>query len=179
MVICCIICIYQRDMKSMVAYSSIVHMRFLLIILVLIAMGGKRASLMMMLSHGYISVALFFLVGEVTHYLQTRLVYYFNRLLVSNYLICIIFSVFFLMNCGLPLSLSFFSELFGIVCILIIVKLSLCLLFFYFLISFYYSLYPIIFFILGKGYVYIGGFVLFSLIPLVVVVFNLLIFILI
>jgi NADH:ubiquinone oxidoreductase subunit 4 (subunit M) len=94
-IVCSLVCMFQRDVKSIIAYSSVVHIRFLLITMLMFSGFRKNSGLIIILRHGYTSVVLFFLVGEVVHYLQVRIVYYFNSVFVSNYLLRIVLSFFF------------------------------------------------------------------------------------
>ena len=53
----------QTDLKAMVAYSSISHMGFVLIGLAGVGIAGFTGAVMQMVAHGFVSAALFFLVG--------------------------------------------------------------------------------------------------------------------
>jgi NADH:ubiquinone oxidoreductase subunit 4 (subunit M) len=139
---------------------------------------GKNSGLIMIISHGYVSVIIFYLVGEIVHFLGVRIVYYFHRLFFSNYLVSVILAIIILINRGLPLSLSFFSELFGIFSSMLFIKWSILLLFLYFILSFYYSLYIVIFIFLGKGYLKVNIFVGFFLLPYLLIGFNVFFYIL-
>jgi NADH:ubiquinone oxidoreductase subunit 4 (subunit M) len=94
MLVCRLVCIFQRDSKSLVAYSSIVHMRFLFLMLLFFSLIRKAAAVLMMLAHGYISVVIFYLVGEFFHINMTRLIYYCNRIFRRRIFICLTFSLF-------------------------------------------------------------------------------------
>ena len=45
-------CMFQSDAKALAAYSSITHIRFVLMALVFIIMSGKTGGVILMLAHG-------------------------------------------------------------------------------------------------------------------------------
>ena len=149
-IFCSFICIVQSASKSLVAYSSIVHMGFLLLIFLVSSILTKNASLIIMVSHGFVSTSIFFYVGEFYHSSFTRTLYFLGGFIISNFLFCYFFSFFILLNRGMPPSLSFLSEFVGVVS-----SLNSCFLFiipilFYFLFSFYYCGFLLINIFLGK-----------------------------
>jgi len=75
----CILCIFQSDLKSLSAYSSINHIRFLLIIIVLQASGGVWCSLIIILVHGLVSLLIFYLVGEYYIVNISRIIYFYGN----------------------------------------------------------------------------------------------------
>jgi NADH-quinone oxidoreductase subunit M len=113
-VICSLVCIFQSDSKSLVAYSSVVHISFLMLIFLIYSLFNKNSALLIILAHGYISVIIFFLVGEFFHINLTRLIYYFNSFFRRRFFICLGFSFFLLLNRGFPGRLSFYSGLLGV-----------------------------------------------------------------
>lgn len=109
------LCLFQSDRKSVAAYSSIVHMGFVLIRLVLILKGSKLGAGVIMLSHGYVSTIIFYLIGEVFHKRGRRMMNYLGGFFLSSVMFCYMMAIVFLCNSGLPPSLSFFSEYVGVV----------------------------------------------------------------
>lgn len=174
MIFCSLICIFQRDSKALVAYSSIVHMSFLLLGLIFFSTFSKNSRLLIILVHGYISVIIFFLVGEYFHNNYTRLIYYFNRLFISNLFICFLLSFFFLLNRGFPINLSFFSEIFGIFSFIHIFVYLFFFIFVYFFFSFYYCLFFLLFSFLGKNFIIIKDILIIFILPYLLMCFNLL-----
>jgi NADH:ubiquinone oxidoreductase subunit 4 (subunit M) len=176
MVICRLICIFQRDSKSLVAYSSVVHMRFLLMRLVFYSIFSKNSSLIIMLVHGYVSVIIFFLVGEFFHINITRLIYYFNRFFVRSYYVCLFFTIFLLLNRGFPGSVSFFSELLGIANGFFFCWFFFFIILLYFFFSFYYSLYYIVVVFMGKSLVTMFDLFSYYIFPYLLMCFNIFFF---
>lgn len=103
-------CIFQSDAKSLAAYSSITHMRFLLLSVIFLWRRRKTRRFMIMLSHGYVSTLIFYIVGEFFHVSGSRLVYYINGFFSSRLLLGVLFRVVFMANRGVPPSLSFLTE---------------------------------------------------------------------
>lgn len=73
--------IAQRDMKKVVAYSSIAHMSYVLLAVAAATRLSITASIFQMVSHGLISALLFLLVGIVYKKTGSRDVYYLKGLL--------------------------------------------------------------------------------------------------
>lgn len=130
--ICSFICILQRDLKSLIAYSSIVHMRFILLVFLFFCNLGKQRRILIVIRHGYISVLIFFFVGEIYYFRLTRLVYFLNSLFFSNFFFLVIFIYIILISVGLPLRLSFFREFVGLMGLSLFFKFLFLFIFFYF-----------------------------------------------
>ena len=143
-------CVFQSDSKSLAAYSSVTHIRFLLLSLTLIIIRGKVASLIIILAHGYTSTLIFYVIGEFYHISSRRIIYFINNFITSSMLVRILFSLIFLSNSGVPPSLSFLSEFIIIVNNFIISKMLFFFIFLYFIIAFYYSLFLIVSSFAGK-----------------------------
>nr|YP_003433890.1 NADH dehydrogenase subunit 4 [Oesophagostomum dentatum]ACX85164.1 NADH dehydrogenase subunit 4 [Oesophagostomum dentatum]BAV82778.1 NADH dehydrogenase subunit 4 [Oesophagostomum dentatum] len=151
-------CVFQSDAKSLAAYSSVTHMSFLLLSIIYIMMSSKISGLMMMLAHGYTSTLMFYMIGEFYHTSSTRMVYFMNSFFGSSMFFGIMFSLVFLSNSGVPPSLSFLSEFMIITNSMVISKLFFFMIFVYFMISFYYSLFLIVSSVMGKMFVNINNF---------------------
>ncbi|HEY9787891.1 MAG TPA: NADH-quinone oxidoreductase subunit M, partial [Candidatus Obscuribacterales bacterium] len=65
-------CLVQKDMKRVIALSSVSHMGFVLLGIGSISAAGVNGAIFQMISHGVISAALFFLVGTVYERCHTR-----------------------------------------------------------------------------------------------------------
>ena len=146
-------CVFQRDSKALAAYSSVTHIRFLLLALIFIRIRGKVRRLMLMLAHGYTSTLIFYLIGEFYHTSSRRIIYFINRFFRSRIIMGILFAVVFLSNRGVPPSLSFLSEFMVISNGIVTIKFIFYIIFIYFLVSFYYSLFLITNSLIGKGFI--------------------------
>jgi proton-translocating NADH-quinone oxidoreductase chain M len=103
--------IRQTDLKRIIAYSSVAHMNVVLIGVFSCNIYGIQGSVFLMLSHGVVSSALFFMVGILYRQHSTRLLNYYGGLsskmpLFSTYLV-----LFCLANVGTPGSCNFIGEL--------------------------------------------------------------------
>jgi NADH-quinone oxidoreductase subunit M len=101
----------QTDLKAMVAYSSIDHMGFVLIGIAALNIMGFTGALLMMLTHGVITGALFFLVGVIYERAHTRELTEFGGLAARIPLYSSLMSLALLASMGLPGLAQFVSEL--------------------------------------------------------------------
>ncbi len=100
----------QTDLKSIVAFSSIDHMGFVLVGIAALNVLGFTGAVMMMVTHGVISAALFFLVGVIYERAHTRDMMDFSGLMSSVPVFSILISLSFLASMGLPGLAQFVSE---------------------------------------------------------------------
>nr|YP_004935158.1 NADH dehydrogenase subunit 4 [Acanthocheilonema viteae]ADN52138.1 NADH dehydrogenase subunit 4 [Acanthocheilonema viteae]BAV81392.1 NADH dehydrogenase subunit 4 [Acanthocheilonema viteae] len=172
MVFCSFICMVQSDCKSLAAYSSICHMGFVLLSELSMVYYGKSMALVMMLAHGYTSFLMFYFIGEFYHISNSRLVYYLRGYFNVSVLFCLMFCLVMMSNFGFPVSISFFSEYLMLNWFSSVCYVGIFFLFFYYLVSFYYSVYILVGFLLGNkvGYVFDGRSVV--CLPLVFMMYN-------
>jgi proton-translocating NADH-quinone oxidoreductase chain M len=100
----------QVDMKRIIAYSSVAHMGFVTIGMFSLNIQGIEGSMLLMLSHGIVSSALFLCVGVIYDRHKTRIIKYYSGLTVKMPLFSSIFLFFIMANMGLPGTSSFVSE---------------------------------------------------------------------
>jgi NADH-quinone oxidoreductase subunit M len=67
-----LVALVQRDMKKLIAYSSVAHMGFVTFGLFALNRQGIEGALIVMLSHGLVSGALFLVVGVIYDRMHTR-----------------------------------------------------------------------------------------------------------
>ena len=98
-------------MKRIIAYSSVAHMNLVVLGIFSGNIQGISGSIFLMLAHGIVSSALFFLIGVVYDKYGTRIIYYYGGL-VQTMPIFTFNLVFFCMgNVGLPGTCNFIGEL--------------------------------------------------------------------
>ncbi|GJP40424.1 hypothetical protein CLOM_g100, partial [Closterium sp. NIES-68] len=102
--------IRQIDLKKIIAYSSVAHMNFVTIGMFSLNMQGIEGSILLMLSHGLVSSALFLCVGALYDRHKTRLVRYYGGLAQTMPIFSVIFLFFTLANMSLPGTSSFIGE---------------------------------------------------------------------
>lgn len=100
----------QIDMKKIIAYSSVAHMNFVTIGLFSLNIQGIEGALILMLSHGIVSSALFLCVGVLYDRHHTRLLRYYGGVAHMMPLFAITFLFFTLANMSLPGTSSFVGE---------------------------------------------------------------------
>lgn len=103
--------IRQRDLKKIVAYSSVAHMSFTVLGLFSYTYQGIDGAIYLMLAHGFVSAALFFCIGFLYDRLQTRDIQQLSGLTQVMPLYCCFLFVFTLANMGFPGSGNFVGEL--------------------------------------------------------------------
>nr|WQF69590.1 NADH dehydrogenase subunit 4 [Pleonosporium sp.] len=101
----------QIDLKKIIAYSSISHMGFVTLGIFSINTQGIEGSIILMLSHGLISSALFICVGTLYDRYKTRIIKYYSGLVQVMPIFTIFFIFFSFSNIGFPGTSSFIGEL--------------------------------------------------------------------
>ncbi len=104
------IALRQIDLKKIIAYSSIAHMAFVTIGIFSSNIYGVEGSLIIMISHGFISSALFLSIGVLYERHHTRLIKYYSGLSQVMPLYSVLFCFFSLANLGFPGFSSFVGE---------------------------------------------------------------------
>ena len=101
----------QIDLKKIIAYSSVAHMGFVTIGLFTLNLQGVEGSIILMLSHGLVSSALFLCVGILYDRHKTRILKYYGGLVQVMPLFVVFFFIFSFCNIGFPGTSSFIGEL--------------------------------------------------------------------
>jgi len=100
----------QKDIKQVIAYSSVSHMGIIMLGLFAMNAEGLSGSIFQMLSHGIVSGALFMLVGMIYERRGTKLLSEFGGLAAVMPKFAIIFGVMLMASVGLPLTIGFVGE---------------------------------------------------------------------
>jgi proton-translocating NADH-quinone oxidoreductase chain M len=106
-----IIAIRQTDIKRIIAYSSIAHINFALLGYFSLNIYGLIGGLILIISHGIISTALFFLIGILYIRHHTRLLYYYSGLVQTIPLFTSFLFIFIISNFSFPLTSNFIGEI--------------------------------------------------------------------
>ena len=101
----------QIDLKKIIAYSSIVHMNFAILGLFSNELEGLLGGCYLMVSHAFVSSGLFLLIGILYKRYHTRVLFYFNGLVLTMPLFSVMFFLFTLANVSAPLMGSFIPEI--------------------------------------------------------------------
>jgi NADH-quinone oxidoreductase subunit M len=110
-----LVALVQRDMKKLIAYSSVAHMAFVTIGLFTFNRQGIEGALIMMLSHGLVSGALFLCVGVVYDRLHTREIDRYGGLSNNMPAYALLFMLFTMASVGLPGTSGFVGEFLSLV----------------------------------------------------------------
>lgn len=101
----------QVDIKRVIAYSSIAHMNLAVLGIFANNFNALNGALTLTIAHGFVSGALFLLVGVIYDRYHSRLISHYSGLVQVAPLFAVIFLVFSLANLGFPLSYNFIGEL--------------------------------------------------------------------
>ncbi len=105
-----LVALVQTDMKKLIAYSSIAHMAFVTAGLFAFNTQGLEGSILMMLSHGLVSGALFLCVGVIYDRLHTRDIARYGGLANNMPRYALFFLLFTMASIGLPATSGFVAE---------------------------------------------------------------------
>lgn len=101
----------QTDLKKIIAYSSIAHMNVAVLGIFSFTIEGLTGATLLMISHGFISSALFLLIGMLYERHHTRNIHYYGGLARTMPLFATIFLFLTLANIAVPPTSSFLAEL--------------------------------------------------------------------
>jgi NADH-quinone oxidoreductase subunit M len=102
-------------MKKLIAYSSVAHMAFVTIGLFAFNRQGMEGALIVMLSHGLVSGALFLCVGVIYDRLHTREIERYGGLANNMPAYALLFLLFTMASIGLPGTAGFVGEFLSLV----------------------------------------------------------------
>ena len=105
-----LVALVQEDVKKIVAYSSVSHMGFVMIGLFSLNAQGIEGAIFQMLNHGFVSAALFIVVGIIYERLHTRNVSKMGGLTEFAPKLAVLAMVFTMASVGLPGTSSFIGE---------------------------------------------------------------------
>lgn len=97
-----LVALKQEDMKSLVAYSSVAHMGFIVLGLFVFNVQGGSGAVLQMVNHGLSTGALFLMVGMLYERRRTRLFRDFGGLWKSVPAYCALWLIVALSSAGLP-----------------------------------------------------------------------------
>lgn len=102
----------SRDLKRLIAYSSVSHMGFVLLGLASMTAEGVSGAIYQMVSHGIISAALFLIAGVVYDRTHDRIIANYSGLAshMPKYTVMVV--IFFFASLGLPGFSGFIAEIF-------------------------------------------------------------------
>ena len=105
-----LVALAQSDMKKLIAYSSVAHMGYVTMGIFAANQQGVDGAIFQMLSHGFISGALFLSVGVIYDRMHTREIDAYGGLVNRMPAYALIFMFFTMANVGLPGTSGFVGE---------------------------------------------------------------------
>lgn len=105
-----LIALAQTDIKKLIAYSSVAHMGFVTMGIFAFNQQGLDGAIFQMISHGFISGALFLSVGVIYDRMHTREIDAYGGLVIRMPVYAMIFMLFTMANVGLPGTSGFIGE---------------------------------------------------------------------
>ena len=109
-VVTSLIALAQHDMKKLIAYSSVAHMAIVTVGLFAFNPQGLEGAMVVMLSHGLVSGALFLSVGVIYDRLHTREIDRYGGLAINMPKYSLFFMLFTMASIGLPGTSGFVGE---------------------------------------------------------------------
>lgn len=115
-----LVALVQKDMKKLVAYSSISHMGFVTLGFFMFEGGaptafGVEGALIQMISHGFVSAAMFFCIGIMYDRMHSRQIADYGGVVNTMPKFAAFFLLFAMANAGLPATSGFVGEFMVIV----------------------------------------------------------------
>jgi NADH-quinone oxidoreductase subunit M len=105
-----LVALVQEDMKKLIAYSSISHMGFVTLGLFVFNAQGMEGGIVQMISHGFVSGALFLCVGVLYDRLHTRQIADYGGVAKPMPAFAAFMMLFAMANSGLPGTSGFVGE---------------------------------------------------------------------
>src|SRR5690242_14420783 len=105
-----LVTLVQSDMKKLIAYSSISHMGFVTLGFFLFNAYGVQGGLVQMISHGFVSAAMFLCVGVLYDRMHTRAIADYGGVVNTMPKFASLMMLFAMANAGLPATSGFVGE---------------------------------------------------------------------
>jgi NADH-quinone oxidoreductase subunit M len=104
------VALVQADMKKLIAYSSVSHMGFVTLGFFLFTPLGAEGALVQMLSHGFVSAAMFLCIGVMYDRMHSRLITDYGGVVNTMPKFAALMMLFAMANAGLPGTSGFVGE---------------------------------------------------------------------
>ena len=104
------VALVQTDMKKLVAYSSVAHMGFVTLGFFIFNPIGMQGAIVQMISHGFISGAMFFCIGVMYDRMHSRNIADYGGVVNTMPKFAAFLMLFAMANCGLPATSGFVGE---------------------------------------------------------------------
>jgi NADH-quinone oxidoreductase subunit M len=98
-----------RDLKIIIAYSSVAHMRIVFYVIMLGRRVGKKGAIYIIFYHGFLSPLIFWVVGILAWWKTRSLIVIKSIVFSYLFILCLFF--LFILNIGFPPFIGFISEI--------------------------------------------------------------------
>ena len=105
-----LVALVQADMKKLIAYSSVSHMGFVTLGIFIFSAQGVEGAILQMISHGFVSGALFLCVGVMYERVHSRQIADYGGVVNKMPVFAALFMLFAMANSGLPGTSGFVGE---------------------------------------------------------------------
>ncbi|MER2605609.1 MAG: NADH-quinone oxidoreductase subunit M [Siculibacillus sp.] len=105
-----LVALAQEDIKKLIAYSSVAHMGYVTMGIFTMNQAGVQGAVFQMVSHGFVSAALFLCVGVIYDRMHTREIAAYGGLVNRMPWYAVAFLLFTMANVGLPGTSGFVGE---------------------------------------------------------------------
>ncbi len=105
-----LVALVQSDMKKLIAYSSVSHMGFVTLGIFIFSAQGIEGAILQMISHGFVSGALFLCVGVMYDRVHSRQIADYGGVVNKMPVFAALFMLFAMANSGLPGTSGFVGE---------------------------------------------------------------------
>lgn len=112
-----LVALMQEDMKKMIAYSSVAHMGYVTLGIFSLNIQGLEGSMVVMISHGLVSAALFLCVGVLYDRMHTKEIRKFGGVVMVMPKFALLFMLFTMASIGLPGTSGFVGEVLTMVAV--------------------------------------------------------------
>lgn len=105
-----LVAIVQKDMKKLVAYSSVAHMGFVTLGFFVLSDIGVAGGIVQMIAHGFVSAAMFLCIGVLYDRVHSREIADYGGVINTMPKFAAFALLFTMANCGLPATAGFVGE---------------------------------------------------------------------
>ncbi|MFM2324605.1 MAG: NADH-quinone oxidoreductase subunit M [Brachymonas denitrificans] len=105
-----LVAIVQKDMKKLVAYSSVAHMGFVTLGFFVFSDIGVAGGIVQMIAHGFVSAAMFLCIGVLYDRVHSREIADYGGVINTMPKFAAFALLFTMANCGLPATAGFVGE---------------------------------------------------------------------
>lgn len=104
-------CLRQKDLKMLIAYSSVRHINIIIIAILSLTWFGLKRSFIIIIAHGLRSSSIFFILNIFYNSVKSRRIILIKNLLLTSSILAIWWIILCCLNISCPPSINFVSEI--------------------------------------------------------------------